>query len=248
MKNMVKKNQIMITALAIMIAVAGYLNFAGGRITDEEIMATGTDSAVIADEAQMTQEDTEVASLFEISDEDMETAEITDIESMDSEVVTDQENYLEETMEEMMARTSDEAVEDQISDTQAPGEAVFTSSASLDTLSGAKLMKEQVRAKNKDTLMEIINNAELGEEEKKEAVNQMIALTDVAEKENAAETLLGAKGFADSVVCINGATVDVVVGKAELTDAQRAQIEDIVKRKTEADTANVVITLMDMNQ
>ena len=56
------------------------------------------------------------------------------------------------------------------------------------------------------------------------------------------------KGFADSVVCINGATVDVVVGKAELTDAQRAQIEDIVKRKTEADTANVVITLMDMNQ
>ena len=125
MKNMVKKNQIMITALAIMIAVAGYLNFAGGRITDEEIMATGTDSAVIADEAQMTQEDTEVASLFEISDEDMETAEITDIESMDSEVVTDQENYLEETMEEMMARTSDEAVEDQISDTQAPGGSGF---------------------------------------------------------------------------------------------------------------------------
>ena len=41
MKNMVKKNQIMITALAIMIAVAGYLNFAGTKITDEEIMTTG---------------------------------------------------------------------------------------------------------------------------------------------------------------------------------------------------------------
>lgn len=41
MKNMVKKNQIMITALAIMIAVAGYLNFAGTRITEEEIMTTG---------------------------------------------------------------------------------------------------------------------------------------------------------------------------------------------------------------
>ena len=40
MKNMVKKNQIMITALAIMIAVAGYLNFAGGTITNEEIMET----------------------------------------------------------------------------------------------------------------------------------------------------------------------------------------------------------------
>ena len=48
MKNMVKKNQIMITALAIMIAVAGYLNFAGTKITQEEIMTTGTDSASVA--------------------------------------------------------------------------------------------------------------------------------------------------------------------------------------------------------
>ena len=242
MKNMVKKNQIMITALAIMIAVAGYLNFAGGRITDEEIMATGTDSAVIADEAQMTQEDTEVASLFEISDEDMETAEITDIESMDSEVVTDQENYLEETMEEMMARTSDEAVEDQISDTQAPGEAVFTSSASLDTLSGAKLMKEQVRAKNKETLMEIINNVNISEEQKQEAVDGMIALTDIAEKETAAEILLEAKGFEDVGVSITDGMVDVVVNTADLSEAQRAQIEDIVVRKTGIGAENIIIS------
>ena len=40
MKNMVKKNQVMITALALMIAVAGYLNFAGNRITQEEIVTT----------------------------------------------------------------------------------------------------------------------------------------------------------------------------------------------------------------
>jgi stage III sporulation protein AH len=50
------------------------------------------------------------------------------------------------------------------------------------------------------------------------------------------------------VVCINGTTVDVVVGKAELTDAERAQIEDIVKRKAEAPAENVVITLMDVSQ
>ncbi len=203
MKNMVKKNQIMITALAIMIAVAGYLNFAGGRITDEEIMATGTDSAVIADEAQMTQEDTEVASLFEISDE---------------------------------------AVENQISDTQAPGEAVFTSSASLDTLSGAKLMKEQVRAKNKETLMEIINNVNISEEQKQEAVDNMIAITDVAEKETAAEILLESKGFDDVVVSITDSTVDVVVNASDLSEAQRAQIEDIVVRKTGIGAENIIIS------
>ncbi len=242
MKNMVKKNQIMITALAIMIAVAGYLNFAGSKITQEEIMTTGADSAVAVNEAQMTEDAADVAALFEISDEDLEQAELSDIESLDSEVITEQENYLEETMEEMMAQNSEESIEEQISDSEAPGEAVFTSSSSLDTLSGAKLMKEQVRAKNKETLMEIINNVNISEEQKQEAVDGMIALTDITEKETAAEILLEAKGFEDVVVSITDGMVDVVVNTVDLTEAQRAQIEDIVIRKTGIEAENIVIS------
>ena len=238
MKNMVKKNQIMITALAIMIAVAGYLNFAGTKITDEEIMATGADSAVISNGTAEVTDDTEVAALFEISDEDLEQAESYDIESMDSEVITDQENYLDETMEDAMSEMSGE----QVTETGTPGEAVFTSSESIDTLSGAKLMKEQVRAKNKETLLEIINNVNISEEQKQEAIDGMIALTDIAEKETAAEILLGAKGFDDVVVSITDGMVDVVVNTTELSEAQRAQIEDIVVRKTGIAAENIVIS------
>ena len=45
MKNMIKKNQMMITALAIMIAVAGYLNFAGTKVTDEDLMTVNGEIA-----------------------------------------------------------------------------------------------------------------------------------------------------------------------------------------------------------
>ena len=190
----------------------------------------------------MTEDAADVAALFEISDEDLEQAELSDIESLDSEVITEQENYLEETMEEMMAQNSEESIEEQISDSEAPGEAVFTSSSSLDTLSGAKLMKEQVRAKNKETLMEIINNVNISEEQKQEAVDGMIALTDIAEKETAAEILLEAKGFEDVVVSITDGMVDVVVNTVDLTEAQRAQIEDIVIRKTGIEAENIVIS------
>lgn len=234
MKNMMKKNQIMITALAIMIAVAGYLNFAGTRISDEEIMTPETDSAVMTNASSTVTDDTDVAALFEISDEDMEQAENYDIESMDSEVITDQENYLEETMTETTS--------EQITDTETPGEAIFTSTESLNTLSGARLMKEQVRAKNKETLLEIINNVNISEEQKQEAIDGMIALTDIAEKETAAEILLEAKGFDDVVVSITDGMVDVVVNSAELTEAQRAQIEDIVVRKTGIGAENIVIS------
>ena len=61
MKNMVKKNQIMITALAIMIAVAGYLHFAGDQITDEGIMTAG--SGVTEIQSNTVEADTDVASV-----------------------------------------------------------------------------------------------------------------------------------------------------------------------------------------
>ena len=238
MKNMMKKNQIMITALAIMIALAGYLNFAGSRISEEEILETGADSAVTAKEDAPDTEDTQVASLFEISDEDMEAAENYDIASLDSDVVSEEPDYLDETMQESMAENTG----DELSDQSVPGEAVFTSSSSLDSLSGAKLLKEQVRARNKETLLEIINNVNISDEQKQEAIDGMIAITDAAEKETAAEILLQAKGFDDAVVSIADGMVDVVINTSDLTEAQRAQIEDIVVRKTGIGAENIVIS------
>ena len=235
MKNMVKKNQVMITALALMIAVAGYLNFAGNRITQEEIVTTGSDTV---ETAKVTGED----------------PQYEDIQSMDSELVLEEDNYLEQSMDDILAE--DITVDDGSTDLEAgsdsveeitgdvPGEAVFTSVAGMDSLSGAKLLKEQTRAKSKETFLEIINNTNIAEEQKQEAIDGMIALTDVAEKETAAEILLEAKGFEDVVVSITDDMVDVVVNTAELTEAQRAQIEDIIVRKTGMNPEAIVISTL----
>lgn len=235
MKNMVKKNQVMITALALMIAVAGYLNFAGNRITQEEIVTTGSDTV---ETAKVTGND----------------SQYEDIQSMDSELVLEEDNYLEQSMDDILAE--DITVDEENADLEAgsdsveeitgdvPGEAVFTSVAGMDSLSGAKLLKEQTRAKSRETFLEIINNTNIAEEQKQEAIDGMIELTDVAEKETAAEILLEAKGFEDVVVSITDDMVDVVVNTAELTEAQRAQIEDIVVRKTGMNPEAIVISTL----
>ena len=80
------------------------------------------------------------------------------------------------------------------------------------------------------------------QEQKQDAINGMIALTDMAEKETAAEILLEATGFNDVVVSIRGYGVAVVVNAPSLTDAQRAQIEDIVTRKTGISPENIIIS------
>jgi len=139
--------------------------------------------------------------------------------------------------------SADGSAEGQITDT--PGEAVLTSvPGSSGFAAEARLSREQVRAKNKETLLEIINNVNIAEEQKQDALNSMNQMTEIAEKEAAAELLLESKGFADAVVSITDGTVDVVISQVGVTDAQRAQIEDIVKRKTEISGENIVITPM----
>lgn len=255
-KNMFKRNQVMITALAIMIAIAGYLNFAGTKITDEELVSA---------DAHTAEED--MSALLDLSEEDL-TAEIYSLDSEDEGVAV--ENFLNEDMQvvdnssisivsDYMDEGEAEGIDDpvgdgmsaeyisqeaEVSDGETPGEAVYTSSSGLSVLSGARLMKEQTRSKTKETLLEIINNANISEAQKQEAVTDMIELTDRAERETAAEILLDAKGFSSAVVTITGDSADVVVGLNTLTDVQCAQIEDIVARKTGVSAQNIVINPM----
>ena len=122
------------------------------------------------------------------------------------------------------------------------GEAVLTTASTY--MAQARIEREQTRSQNKETLLGIINNAALSEEERQSAVQSMVELTDAVEKEAAAELLLEAKGFEDVVVNLSGETVDVIVPATELADDQRAQIEDVIKRKTGVEVANIVITPM----
>ena len=237
-----KRNQIMITALAVMIAIAGYLNFAGNKL--------GEESLVVSDEV-MTEE--EMTALLDLSQEDI----VSDVESLEEETVLT-ENYTEEEFvvvtdetqntEELvyseiemdLSSNEEEAQEDSIEGI--PGEAVFTSTRAVSTLSAAKLLKEQTRAKNKEALEEILNNEILDSAQKEEAVADMVALTKRSEREMEAEILLSAKGFTETVVSIGENSVDVVVCMETLTDAQLAQIMDIVTRKTSIPAENVIIS------
>lgn len=199
MKKIMKKNQVIITSLAILIAVAGYLNFADVDLGFKDQEAS-TDSTSILEEAGYDLTD-EIALL----DENEADGSLTDSE-----------------------------------DSAAPGEAVLTGSTNF--AAQAKISREQIRSQNKADLQEIINNEGIEDEEKQEAIHTMVTMTDLTEKEAAAELLLEAKGFQNVVVNLTGETADVVVPDTVLSDAQRAQIEDIVKRKTGIAAENIIIT------
>ena len=200
MKRIFRRNQIIITTLAVMIAAAGYMNYSVKKeVAGAEVYEAG---------------------VMEISDEDL----LAENQISDPATVEDLEISID-----------------------SPGEAVLTSGTSVsEYIASVQLGREQVRAKNKETLMEMIGSDQIAEADKQAVIQSMIRMTEVAEKENAAETLLQAKGFVDPVVSITDGKVDVVINATSITDPERAQIEDIVKRKTEVEADGIVITLMEL--
>ncbi len=277
MKRIFRRNQIIITTLAVMIAAAGYLNYSAKReaagtdvyeagmmeISDEDILAENQASS-LADDGSLT----EIASLDGDGEELLPDgnvaagASVAEGGSMASEAEQAAGSQDAEAAGSDMAGetgmadagTAGEAGAEGASGTDSaeagmenPGEAVLTNGTSVsEYIAGVQLNREQIRAKNKETLMQLINSDQISEAEKQAAVHNMIELTEISEKENAAETLLKAKGFVDPVVSITDGQVDVVVNAVSITDQERAQIEDIVKRKTEVGADGIVITLMDL--
>lgn len=212
MKKTSHKNQIIITALAVMIVVAGYLNFTGQEISTSGLTKSNKETA--ADKSTENPDSVSNEDAKDISAEDIGNDDYVVADS--GEVVASEEN---------------------------PGEAVMVSNTiGADYFASAKLTREQTRAKNKETLMNIINDKTITSADKKSAIRQVANITKNSEKENAAELMLQAKGFQNAVVSINEGNADVVIDSNGLSEQQIAQIEDIVKRKTGIEADKIVIT------
>lgn len=273
MKRLFRRNQIIITTLAVMIAAAGYLNYAGKKeladsnqvyeagamdISDEDILAEN--QAVL--NSQNGGQLLEIPSLDDPDDGSGQVAQ----NGADGQLAAQDGAGGEQLAQagadgEQLAQggadgqttAPDGNGGQQAADADAqtglenPGEAVLTSGMSVsDYIANVQLNREQIRAKNKETLMGLIDSTTIDDAAKQQAIQDMIDLTEVSEKENAAETLLMAKGFSDPVVSITKDKVDVVINAASITDPQRAQIEDIVKRKAEVAADQIVITLLNL--
>lgn len=199
MKKGSHKNQIIITTLALLLAVVGYISY-----DNRDTFMNAKDVLSTEIEAVNGEADTQVSD--EVALETDSTEEILNA-----------------------------------------GETVLTSASteSEECVAQVKLGREQVRSKNKEALQKIIDDAGVSEEEKKSAADAMVKLTENAQMEEDAQMMLEAKGFKNAVVSLSDDCCDVIVGKEDVTDEKRAQIEDIIKRKTNIGASNIVISTMD---
>lgn len=219
MKKLLRKNQIIITALVVMVAIAGYLS-----MTERDDLSLTTANESVQNEA-----------VADISDEDIvldgdgsvSTASVAAAEGETKDKKKDVET----------------AAGNDVASRKNAGEAVLVSNTvGRSFFEEAKLSREQTRAKNKETLTGLVNNANISSAQKDKAMKQIMKMTAISEKETATENLLAAKGFEEAVVTMSDESVDVIVNAENLNEQQIAQIADVVKRKTECSPDKIVIS------
>ncbi|MDE6209121.1 MAG: SpoIIIAH-like family protein [Lachnospiraceae bacterium] len=221
MSKIFKRNQLIITALAALVAVAGYINFGGISNGDALVNTNGN-----TQETGNTDENSkDVVNTSDISDQDIlaEAGEkgdnVTDINSTDADI------------------------------NEAPGEAVLVNATgSADYIVESRLEKESLRAELMQNLAGIIENNELTSDEKKAAVDKYTALTTNAEQELLAETEIRGRGYNNVVVTKIDNKVDVVILSEPLEITEITRIEDIVKSKMGVEAENITITVMDTSK
>ena len=208
MKKGSHKNQIIITTLALLLAVVGYISY------------DNRDTFMNAKDVLSTE-----------------------IEAVNGKADTKESKECEDTQASDEVALETDSTEEILN----AGETVLTSASteSEECVAQVKLGREQVRSKNKEALQKIIDDAGVSEAEKKSAVDAMVKLTENAQMEEDAQMMLEAKGFKNAVVSLSDECCDVSVGKDDVTDEKRDQIEDIIKRKTNIGASNIVISTMD---
>lgn len=273
MKNIFKKNQIIIAALAIMIIIAGYLNFSGKNLEDKtadvgsngavdyDTYAETTGDDITDGDTVVLNEDPDVVdiSLLEQSGLDTDTIEEDAVAKDEADAQTDSEDVADisdvdvvsEEVDKLDLTDTGEVVEKEndkktgaAEEESAPGEAILVSTTiASNYFANAKLEREQKRSISKETLMELVNNNNIKDAEKAEAISGLLDLTAKAEMENATETLLEAKGFSDAIVIMSEeGSVDVIINATTVSKQDVAKVEDIVKRQTGAESSKIVIS------
>jgi len=197
----VKRNHVIISALVVMVAVAGYLNFMDNARYDEGGMALTSSGEILA-----------------LIMDDSTAHEVALVNT-----TLDESGILSVTHDTAIATSAQNDI----------GQAVFVNSINDSSFFiQAKLNREQARSSQMASLTEMINNNNIAQEQRALTAEQLLELQTRIERETAAEALVEAKGFTEVYVRIGDNSVDVVVDKPELTDAEIAQIEDVIRRKT----------------
>lgn len=214
-----KKNQIVIYVIAIMLMTAGYLNYS----------TNDSNSSV---ETSMNIE----------SKDDSKLADIGDATLVNSNDVVESNTQAQETTAEAENNTTNNDTttnETQTNEVETSTDSVKNSKD--DYFSKSKLERETMYSQMLETYEKVLNSTNAEEVQKQSATTEIKKINDTKNSIMICENLIQTKGFEDCVIFVNGDSVSIIVKKDELAKEDVAQIQNIISREMNSQIENIHI-------
>lgn len=231
-KGLLKKNQVIIYVIALMLVTAGYLNY-----------TTNTSKQVSAQTAMEME-----------ANDDMQIADVGDATLVSSNNVVENaadENLTNNTMNSENTTTSIDStevetnVDSNIANTSNENKTSTETNASTtndEYFTKSKLERDTMYSQMIESYENVLNSNNALETQKQSATEEIKKINDTKNSIMICENLISTKGFPKNVIFVNGDSISVVIGVQELKQEEVAQIQNIISRELQAEIENIHIS------
>ena len=219
---LLKKNQVIIYVIAIMIMTAGYLNFTTNTNDNQSIETSmqmeAKDDTLLADIGDATL----------VNSNDVVTGEETTPTSEDQ-TKSEKENSNNEGTEQADAKKGEELK----TNSEVTKDDYFVQS---------KLERDTMYSQMLETYEKVLNSSNSLETQKQTATQEITRINKLKNSIMICENLIKTKGFENSIIFVNDKSISVIVESEELKPEDVAKIQNIISREMKADIDNIHIS------
>lgn len=209
---LLKKNQVIIYTIAVLLMVAGYLNYSTN--TGEALEASAN----------------EVANTANIGD-----ARLVSTDPVDENAANELQNTTNVTNTSNTNTTAENITNNTTTQTS-------STVSTDDYFAKSKLERDTMYSQMLETYENVLNSDNSLETQKQSATEEITKINNTKNSIMVCENLLKTKGFDSSVIFVNGDSISVIIGADELTQEEIAQVQNIISREMSADIQNIHIS------
>lgn len=221
-----KRNQIIIIVIALMLVTAGYLNY-----------TTNYDGAIPT--STNTEEKTDIAS---IGDAKLVSSNGVEDGINEEALVSNGEEGTDKVQETAVVENDLEKTNTNTNNTNTSITTSTTSKETKEYFSSSRLSRETMYSQMLESYRKILENETISETQKSIAQTEIKNINDIKNKIMICENLIKTKGIEDLVIFVNDKSISVVVRTDKLEQEQIAQIQNIIEREMQTEISNIHIS------
>ena len=228
---LLKKNQIVIYVIALMLMAVAYLNY-----------TTNTAEQSVQASMQMeARDDSNTANIGDatlVSSNDVLSNTDTVNESSGNDTTASNTESSNTINNENTTNTTSDNSNDNRETTQTNAQ----TSTDDDYFTKSKLERDTMYSQMLESYENILNSTNSLETQKQSATDEIKKINDTKNSIMICENLIQTKGFENSIIFVNGDSISVILKSDELTQEEVAQVQNIISREMNCEIENIHIS------